>query len=173
MSKTMDQAILRQRYNEARKLVASGMTPQKAIKRLGLGCGTYYRFLREDGLYPPEKGPSRTRVGGSFIGKRWFFLAKARDKKQLERLSTAANSKTLWEQSGRGKGKSWGVKNVNLSDGLARFAPWSCERGFESRLFGVGNGVPFAVDRDRGLGNGAPPPQAQAAFMKLMGWEYK
>jgi DNA (cytosine-5)-methyltransferase 1 len=100
---------------------------------------------------------SARALGASFEGDR-FFLA-------------AANRKTLREQQGRGEGSYWKNSALDSSACDLRLTPWSSERGFESRVFGVGNGIPFAVDRDRGLGNAVVPIQAREAFKRLMGFE--
>ncbi len=41
--------------------------------------------------------------------------------------------------------------------------------GWESGFARVAHGIPFAVDRDRGLGNAVVPAQAREAFMRLAG----
>lgn len=101
---------------------------------------------------------SAQEVGASFIGIRWFLLA-------------AANSETLRVKQGRGRGKSRQAETLNLAARDTRLTPWTPERGFESRVFGAGDGIPFAVDRDRCLGNAVVPEQAREAFMRLMGIE--
>jgi DNA (cytosine-5)-methyltransferase 1 len=99
---------------------------------------------------------SAREVGASFIGDRWFLLA-------------AANREALRIEQGRSEGSSRNDETFNPSTCVERLAPWSPERGFESRVFGTGNGIPFAVDRDRALGNAVVPAQAKKAFMRLMG----
>ena len=101
---------------------------------------------------------SAKEIGAPFYGDRWFLLA-------------ATDSKTLWEQQGRRSRKSRPTASLNLAVGHERATPWTPERGFESRVFGAGNGVPFAVDRDRALGNAVVPLQAQTAFKRLVGLE--
>lgn len=99
---------------------------------------------------------SAREVGASFIGDRWFLLA-------------AADGETLRIEQGRRERASRTAETFNSSISDTRFTPWTPERGFESHVFGVGNGVPYSVDRDRALGNGAPPPQVKKAFVRLMG----
>lgn len=99
---------------------------------------------------------SAESVGASFIGERWFLLA-------------AANSKTLRVQQGRWSRESGETKTLHMATRNIRIAPWSSERGFESRVFRNGDGVPFAVDRDRCLGNAVVPLQAKTAFQILTG----
>ena len=138
-----------------------------AIRTRGLNCVA--QTFTELGYDCRWTIVSAAEVGGPFIGKRWFFLAKANDKKQLEGLSAAANGETLRQQSRRGGRQSGREENVHPSNGNAWPASWTPERGFESRVFGTGDGIPFAVDRDRGLGNAVVPLQAKTAFMRLMG----
>ncbi len=99
---------------------------------------------------------SAREVGASFIGDRWFLLA-------------AANGETLRLEQGRREGQSGDDKTLDPPTCVQGLTPWTPERGFESRVFGVGNGIPFAVDRDRALGNAVVPAQAKIAFERLMG----
>lgn len=99
---------------------------------------------------------SAREVGASFIGDRWFLLA-------------AANGKTLRIKQGRRPWQSGQTAALNLAARDIRLTPWTPERGFESRVFRDGHGVPFAVDRDRGLGNAVVPAQAREAFRRLSG----
>lgn len=100
---------------------------------------------------------SAREVGASFEGDR-FFLA-------------AANRQTLRLEQGRRERKSGENSSLDSSASDVGLVAWSPERGFESRVFGTGNGIPFAVDRDRVLGNAVVPAQARTAFMRLMGIE--
>lgn len=100
---------------------------------------------------------SARAVGASFEGDRFFL--------------TAANRKALREQSRWSGWPSGKTKTLHSSTSDIRLAPWSPERGFEPRVFGVGNGIPFAVDRDRALGNAVVPLQARVAFERLIGLE--
>lgn len=99
---------------------------------------------------------SAREVGAAFIGDRWFLFA-------------AADSETLRLEQGRSSGQSRPASTFNSSACDTRLAPWSSERGFEPRVFRDGYGVPFAVDRDRGLGNAVVPEQAREAFKRLCG----
>ena len=99
---------------------------------------------------------SAQEIGSPFIGDRWFCLA-------------AADSKTLREQSRWRNGKGWQTQTFDSPACHARVTPWTSERGFESRIFGTGNGIPSSVDRDRALGNAVVPLQARTAFERLMG----
>lgn len=99
---------------------------------------------------------SACEVGTAFIGDRWFLLA-------------AAHSETLRIEQGRIGGQSRPTSPFNPSASDTRLTPWSPERGFEPRVFGTGNGIPFGVDRDRALGNAVVPQQAREAFMRLSG----
>lgn len=101
---------------------------------------------------------SAREVGASFIGDRWFLLA-------------AADSEALRLKQGRISRENRQAAAFHSSACDTRLTPWTPERGFESRIFGVGNGVPFAVDRDRVLGNAVVPAQARIAFERLMGLE--
>ena len=125
-----------------------------AIRTRGLNCVA--QTFTELGYDCRWTIVSAAEIGGPFIGKRWFFLA-------------AAHGETLRQQSGRSRWQGGRKENVYSSNGNTWPASWTPERGFESRVFGTGDGIPFAVDRDRGLGNAAPPPQAREAFMRLMG----
>lgn len=99
---------------------------------------------------------SAKEIGASFIGRRWFLLA-------------AANSETLRVQQGRRSRESGEDETLDMATRNIRITPWSSERGFESRVFRTGDGVPFAVDRDRCLGNAVVPLQAKTAFQILAG----
>jgi len=99
---------------------------------------------------------SALEVGAPFPGERWFLVA-------------AANGEALRIKQRRRNGQSRKTSALNSSACDLGFAPWSHERGFESKLFGVGNGVPFPMDRDRCLGNAVVPLQARKAFEKLIG----
>lgn len=99
---------------------------------------------------------SAKEVGAAFYGDRWFLLA-------------AANGKALRIEQRGGRREAWESQTFNSSARDTRLTSWTPERGFESRIFGTGNGVPFAVDRDRALGNAVVPAQAREAFKRLCG----
>lgn len=101
---------------------------------------------------------SASSVGARFIGDRWFFIA-------------AANGQALREQSRWREGKGWTIETLNSPNGHKGRSPWASEMPAEPRVFRDGNGIPFAVDRDRCLGNAVVPIQARQAFQRLMGIE--
>lgn len=100
---------------------------------------------------------SAAEVGANHIRYRWFLFA------------ANANSKALREQQGRGKRSSGSRAPFNSSDGDERPVTESPTRTFEPRVSRTGNGIPFAVDRDRALGNAVVPAQAREAFKRLCG----
>jgi DNA (cytosine-5)-methyltransferase 1 len=100
---------------------------------------------------------SAAEVGAKHKRRRWFLLA------------ANPNSEALRFQQGWREGKSRCLKALNSSDGDPRHSPWSSERLAEPRVSRAGDGIPFSVDRDRGLGNAVVPLQARTAFKRLMG----
>jgi len=114
------------------------------------------RSLDELGYYQNWDVISAREVGAPFIGERWFLLA-------------AADSETLREQQGWWEREGWEAPTFNPSISNLGLTPWTPKGGFEPRVFGAGNGIPFAVDRDRALGNAVVPLQAQIAFKRLAG----
>lgn len=101
---------------------------------------------------------SALEVGFNHRRVRWFCLA-----------SSNAHRKTLRiEQRGR-HGTNRITAALDPSNGYERHFTQSREGSPESRVFRAGNGVPFAVDRDRALGNAVVPAQARKAFMKILG----
>ena len=96
-------------------------------------------------------------VGAPQIRERWFCLAYA-------------NSETLWIKQRRSEGQNRNSKALDTSNGDKGLTTWSRQRGFEPLLFGSGDGIPFAVDRDRVLGNAVVPAQAREAFKRLIGF---
>lgn len=94
-------------------------------------------------------------VGAQFEGQRWFLAA--------------AYSEALWEQSRRWYGAGGEAPTLDTPARETWLAAWTSGGGFEPRVSRAGNGVPFAVDRDRALGNAVVPPQAREAFKRLMG----
>lgn len=116
---------------------------------------------------------SAQEVGAPHIRKRWFLLAYSQHKRSFldkNRLDLAdANSEALREQSGWGGWESWELPHVNPSNGDSRFAAEPSKGTFKPRVSRTGNGIPFAMDRDRALGNSVVPIQAREAFERLMG----
>lgn len=94
-------------------------------------------------------------VGAQFEGQRWFLAA--------------ANRETLRKQSGRRDGEGRSSTALNPPNGDAWLTSWASKGGFKPRVSRAGNGIPCAVDRDRGLGNAVVPLQAREAFKRLMG----
>ena len=94
-------------------------------------------------------------VGAQFEGQRWFLAA--------------AHREALWQQPRRWNGKSGEAPTLDSPNGEPWFTAWTSKGGFKPRVSGAGNGVPFAVDRDRALGNAVVPLQAREAFKRLMG----
>lgn len=101
---------------------------------------------------------SAKEIGASFIGRRWFLLA-------------ATDSEALRVEQGRSGGAYRENAALDMAVSDIRLTPWTPERGFEPRIFGTGDGVPSAVDRDRCLGNAVVPLQAREAFTRLAGIE--
>ena len=99
---------------------------------------------------------SAAEVGACHIRKRWFLLAHA-------------NGEALRKQSRRSEWKNGKSPAFNSSNGISRDIVESSARTFKPRVSRAGDGIPFAVDRDRALGNSVVPRQARKAFMKLMG----
>lgn len=94
---------------------------------------------------------SAAEVGAPHLRKRWFLLAA-----HAERLE-------LREQS-RGVSGPSGQEAIQFtSHGVASWSP------ARPSICGMDDGLPFRVDRLRGLGNAVVPPQAREAFMRLMG----
>lgn len=102
---------------------------------------------------------SAQEIGAPHRRARWFFLA------------ANANSEALRIEQRRLEGQSGRATTFHSSNGDKRAIAQSSERPFEPRVSRAGDGLPFAVDRDRGLGNSVVPAQARKAFAKLMGLE--
>lgn len=120
------------------------------------GLETVERSLADIGYDCRWTTVSAAEVGAAHRRRRWFLLAHA-------------HRKTLRQQQGRRERTSGRVPSFDSSNGDTRLAPWSRERGFEPRVFGTGDGIPFAVDRDRALGNSVVPAAAREAFKRLAG----
>ena len=116
------------------------------------------RSLAERGYDQEWDCISAREVGAPFLGERWFCVA-------------AANSKTLRKQPWWVCGKNRKGTPFDSSNGDKGFVAESFNGSAQSRIFRAGNGVPFAVDRDRALGNAVVPLQARTAFERLMGIE--
>ena len=87
---------------------------------------------------------SAAEVNAPQIRKRWFLLAHAKSER-LQRHGSIGIEK----------------KNAKLS--------LSCWWSVESDVGRVAHGVPFRLDRIKGLGNAVVPAQAKEAFERLMG----
>lgn len=120
------------------------------------GLETVVRSLADFGYDCRWTTVSAAEVGAAHKRRRWFLLAHA-------------HGKTLRFEQGRGGGTSRGISALDSPNGDTRLAPWTREGGFESGVFGTGDGIPFAVDRDRCLGNSVVPAAAREAFQRLIG----
>ena len=94
-------------------------------------------------------------VAAQFEGQRWFLAA--------------ANRQALREQPWRGYGEGGQGQTLNTSASEPWLTSWTSQGGFKPRVSRTGNGISFAVDRDRCLGNAVVPLQAREAFKRLMG----
>lgn len=94
-------------------------------------------------------------VGAQFEGQRWFLAA--------------TNREALRQQSRRRNGKGGASAALHSPASEPWLTAWASKRGFKPRVSRTGNGIPCAVDRDRGLGNAVVPLQAREAFKRLMG----
>ena len=97
---------------------------------------------------------SATEVGACHLRKRWFILAHDRS----ERIHG------IWPQKIQGQPSfSWSQNVGRLETPLRRpdlYTPQLCR---------ASDGIPFRMERLKGLGNAVVPLQAKTAFMKLMG----
>jgi DNA (cytosine-5)-methyltransferase 1 len=97
-------------------------------------------------------------VGAHHRRARWFLLAAHPDGKALR----IKPGRGVWE----GQRPTAALDTPNGNKGIAAkpssgtFEPWVSR---------AGDGLPFAVDRDRCLGNAVVPQQARLAFERLMG----
>jgi len=127
---------------------------------------------------------SAAEVGACHIRKRWFLLAHAnriRIREQSGWIEGAVRTEARKPLSsfealdyhslcnGRIEGRPWpeiwGRLGNAFFDGNQ---PWP-EEIPEPAVCGVPNGIPFRVDRLRGLGNAVVPLQAREAFKRLIG----
>lgn len=112
---------------------------------------------------------SAAEVGALHLRERWFLLAHSNDKGSWASngIPSDTDSKAIRPQSIQGairESSGWSAQSVQeraftgASEGLAK--P-SVDR--------TGDGIPYRVDRDRGLGNSVCPQAARKAFKILSG----
>jgi DNA (cytosine-5)-methyltransferase 1 len=97
-------------------------------------------------------------VGAHHRRARWFLLAAHPDGKALR----IKQGRGIWE----GQRPTAALNPPNGYKGIVAESPCGAFKPSVSR---AGDGLPFAVDRDRCLGNAVVPQQARRAFEKLMG----
>lgn len=95
---------------------------------------------------------SAAEFGAQHIRGRWFLLAHAHSFGESER------GQLLGTESPNAEPHDLGKHSVE-------FIPWKTE----PRMGRISDGIPYAVDRTRCLGNAVVPIQAQKAFEKLIG----
>ncbi len=116
---------------------------------------------------------SAAKVGAPHKRERWFLLAHAnrkpiRKKQKSWRESTTKlinnGSKEFMANSNcNGKNKPFQKKTRGIKSG--RNTGWPIEPNVDR----VADGIPFRMDRIRGLGNAVVPAQAREAFERLLG----
>lgn len=116
---------------------------------------------------------SAAAVGAPHQRNRWFLLAHANGLRSNSRSESELASKKHSESELRrktlantiGLEKSWGPE-AEPADPIADASWWVSE----PNVGRVVDGLPFRVDRVRGLGNSVVPIQAREAFKKLVGF---
>lgn len=102
---------------------------------------------------------SAAEVGAVHIRKRWFLLAYSNS----VRLREERGSEILRINSQRTR--SLEPDRPRASRGTSR----TSKRASQPRVVRAGDGICFAMDRSRALGNAVVPLQAREAFMRLSG----
>ncbi len=113
---------------------------------------------------------SAASIGALHHRERWFLLAYSQHFRLPTSETLESTEKTIRDNSQRSKesiqskgGSSQGMLSTNLS--LRSQESWETK----TPICGVGDDVPFRVDRTRALGNAVVPQQAKEAFKILMG----
>ena len=115
---------------------------------------------------------SAKEVGANHKRERWFLLANSNIKTgygeqfETKRLSSRGICTSVSNTQGKrleGQCKSIGVQKTNTNNSINSW--WEVE----PNVGRVVDGLPFRVDRIKGLGNSVVPLQAKTAFETLMG----
>ncbi len=113
---------------------------------------------------------SASELGACQIRERWFLLAHSNDKD--DRLPGRSSEKiTKSSLCSEYVGDSDSQRELQQEGLEQKFREWSCDPSWWASEPSVGrvvNGLPFRVDRIRGLGNAVVPAQAREAFRRLM-----